>query len=208
MPQLLPDDTLWQMDSHSFEMRVDNQTLAHWVSGGACCEAVDFQPRLATVLDILCSLVRHEGWHLRWQWSDWVVWQPREKNILADMLANLCLDRQQSLAVRCCPPPAHANFITVSDGASRASSQKSSASWAVLSIAGGQCDLVAAGAVCIDHFASSLDAELVGLELALGALLKISRGYADVVPHIAQLTLDESEFQEVNHHLWSISSYT
>ena len=84
----------------------------------------------------------------------------------------------------------------------------SSASWAVLSIAGGQCDLVAAGAVCIDHFASSLDAELVGLELALGALLKISRGYADVVPHIAQLTLDESEFQEVNHHLWSISSYT
>ena len=54
------------------------------------------------------------------------------------------------------------------------------------------------GAVCIDHYSSSLDAELLGLELALGALLEISRGYADVVPHSAQTTLREYEYQEAS----------
>ena len=123
------------------------------------------------------------------------------------MLANLCLDGQQSLAVRCRQPPADANFETVSDGAARASSQKSSASWAVLSATAGHYELVAAGAVCIENYASSLDAELVGLELALSAVLKISRGYADVVPHRAHKALDESEFKGVHHHFLGISEY-
>ena len=64
--------------------------------------------------------------------------------------------------------------------------------------------LVAAGAVMFSSFASSMDAELAALELAAGALLKLSRGYGDVVPHDTDLTLSEPEFFETYHHLWSI----
>ena len=56
-----------------------------------------------------------------------------------------------------------------------------------------------------DSYVSSLEAELVGMELAIGALLKVSRGYADIVPHSTQHTLNEFEFQAVYHHLWSVS---
>ena len=34
----------------------------------------------------------------------------------------------------------------------------------------------------IDTYLSSIDAEVAGLELALGALLKLSRGHEDLVP--------------------------
>ena len=97
-----------------------------------------------------------------------------------------------------CPTslPVDANIVAVSDGASRASVKRSSAAWALLAfLPGGHINLIAAGAVLFDNFASSMDAELAGLELAIGALLKFSRGYGDVVPHNAQTTLNESEFQ-------------
>ena len=64
---------------------------------------------------------------------------------------------------------------------------------------------MAAGAVMFDKYVSSLEAELAGLELAIGALLKISRGYADVVPHHADTDLNAIEFLESHHHLWSFS---
>ena len=68
-----------------------------------------------------------------------------------------------------------------------------------------QLHLVAAGAVMFDKYVSSLEAELAGLELAIGALLKISRGYADVVPHYADTDLNAIKFLESHHHLWSFS---
>ncbi len=135
-----------------------------------------------------------------------MIWYPRERNVFADMLANLCLDRRQSFAVRC-QTPLHAdvNYVTVSDGASRASTQSSSASWGLFAVTADHFHLVAAGAAMCNGFVSSMDAELVALELATGALLKLSRGYRDVVPHATDTTLSESEFLESYHHVWNIS---
>jgi len=64
--------------------------------------------------------------------------------------------------------------------------------------------LFAAGAVMFSSFASSVDSELAPLELATGALLKLSRGYGDVVPHDTDLTWREPDFLQTYHHLWSI----
>jgi len=44
-------------------------------------------------------------------------------------------------------------------------------------------------------------AEFTALELALAALLKLSRGYVDVVPHPVDTNLDLSEFQCEFGHL-------
>ena len=152
-------------------------------------------------------MVECGGWALRQPWSDWVVWIPRERNVLADTLANICLDRQQSFAIRAMSAiPSSGNFVTVSDGAARSSTQSSSAAWALLAFDHGKASLVAAGAVLFERYASSLDAELMGLELALGSLLKLSRGYSDLVPHSTQTILDASEFHEAHHHLWTIVS--
>ena len=102
------------------------------------------------------------------------------------------------------PRNADFNYITVSDWAARSSAQSSSAAWALFAVSAHQMHLVAAGAVMFSSFASSMDAELAALELAAGALLKLSRGYGDVVPHDTDLILSEPEFLEAYHHLWSI----
>ena len=47
---------------------------------------------------------------------------------------------------------------------------------------------------------SSLDAELTGLELAAGALIRYSRGYVDLVPHGVDAVLDASELLNSNGH--------
>jgi len=206
VPQWIPADLLWQVDRRCFECRVDNQLLCHWLCGKAVCDTGQYRARVATCVDILQGMVRHEGWRLRWQWSDWVLWQPRERNVLADLLANLALDMRQSIAVRC-QSPQHltANYVTVSDGASRSSTRLSSAAWALLAVEAEKIHLIAAGAVMFDNYVSSLDAEMVGLELAIGAILKFSRGYDDVVPHDTQTNLNASEFQQSYNHLWSVS---
>ena len=95
--------------------------------------------------------------------------------------------------------------FTVSDGASQASMKRSSAAWALLAFSPNQINLIAGGAVMFDTYVSSMEAELAGLELAAGALLKLSRGYRDVVPHSIQTTLDISEFELSYRHLWSVS---
>ena len=56
-------------------------------------------------------------------------------------------------------------------------------------------------------YVSSLEAVLAGLELAIGALLKFSRKYRDMVPHSTQHTLNESELESLYHHSWSFSLY-
>ena len=52
--------------------------------------------------------------------------------------------------------------------------------------------------------ASSLDAEMVGLELAIGALLRISRGYVDVESHQVHAMLPKSTFLEKFGHLLAL----
>lgn len=76
---------------------------------------------------------------------------------------------------------------------------------ALLALHPTQLVIIAAGAVLLERYGSSMVAELAGLELAIGALLKLSRGYEDVVPHDIHTNLDLSEFQLSYHHLWSIS---
>jgi len=86
---------------------------------------------------------------------------------LTSALANLCLDRRQSFAIRCqTAPNADVNYSTVSDGASRGSAQSSSAAWALFAVSAHQMHLVVAGAVMFSSFASSTDAALAALELA------------------------------------------
>ena len=105
-------------------------------------------------------------------WSDMVIWYPCERNAFADALAHLCFDRWQAFAVRC-QEPLHAdvNYFTASDVASIASTRSALGLFAV---SAHHFHLVAAGAVMFSGFASSMDAELVALELATGALLKLS----------------------------------
>ena len=89
----------------------------------------------------------------------------------------------------------------VSDGAAPSSTRASSASWAVLAFQPQEISLVAAGALLFDDFANSLDAEMLGFELALAALLNLSRGRVDLVPHKVDVSFELAEFLTINGHL-------
>ena len=88
-----------------------------------------------------------------------------------------------------------------SDGAARASTRVSSASWAVLAFQAHEISLVAAGALLFDEFVGSLVAETMGFELALAALLNLSRGELDLVPHRVEVSHNLTEFLMINGHL-------
>ena len=62
---------------------------------------------------------------------------------------------------------------------------ESAAAWAILACQGSTISLVAAGALRFPNYVDSIVAEFTGAELALGALLRLSRGYPDIVPHAA-----------------------
>ena len=96
------------------------------------------------------------------------------------------------------------NFVLVSDGAARGSSGRASAAWVLLACLGKRFSVVAAGAVLLQAHASSMEAEFAGFELALGSLMRLSRGYANVVPHDVQTTLDLSEYMEDKRRLLEI----
>ena len=53
---------------------------------------------------------------------------------------------------------------------------------------------------------TSLDAELTGLQLAVGALLKYSRGYTNLVPPGTSLIMHASELLESNGHWVAVLS--
>ena len=74
------------------------------------------------------------------------------------------------------------------------------ASWAILAFRNQAISFVAGGAIKLPTDVSSLDAELTGLELAVGALLKYSRGYTNLVPHGSAEILDASELLKSNRH--------
>ena len=79
---------------------MDNALVASWLNGAASTKIASYVDRVATAVDMLQSLVRFAGWSLRWPHSDWVSWIPRERNVIADALANMCLDKGHNLAVR------------------------------------------------------------------------------------------------------------
>ena len=78
------------------------------------------------------------------------------------------------------------------------------AAWVLLAWLGKRFSVVAAGAVLLQAHASSMEAEFAGFELALGSLMRLSRGYANVVPHDVQTTLDLSEYMEDKRRLLQI----
>ena len=86
----------------------------------------------------------------------------------------------------------------VSDGARRGSDCSCAASWAILAFTDDSISLVAGGAIKFPADVSSLNAELTGLELAIGALLKYNRGYLNLAPHSADIILDASELLKSN----------
>ena len=49
--------------------------------------------------------------------------------------------------------------------------------------------VVCAGAMQLPEYATSLQAELTGMELALAALLRAAAGHKDLVPHQVEVTL-------------------
>ena len=205
VPQWHTNDLQWRQGFLSFEFRVDNALVASWLTGSASTKIESYSDRVATAVDMLQSLIRHAGWSLRWPHSEWVTWVPRERNVIADALANMCLDKGHNIAVRGeLPEVGTANLVMVSDGARRGGQGSCAASWAILSFRSQGISFVAGGAIKFPTDVSSLDAELTGLELAVGALLKYSRGYNDLVPHGAAEILDASELLKSNCHWLAI----
>ena len=189
----------------SFECRVDNQLLASWIAGAAKCGCTVFKDRVENCIEILRGLVQHQNWQLRDVVSNMVLWIPRERNVFADALANEALDHKFSFSTEGPRPcPNDANFVTVSDGACRGGGQSSSAAWAIFAVRGEKLDLVAAGAV-LHGFTNSMDAELSALELAMAALVKLTRGCESIVPHATDVIYEKSEFEKTFKHLWDIS---
>ena len=58
--------------------------------------------------------------------------------------------------------------------------------------------VVSVGAAMLAEYTDSATAEFSGVELALGALLKLSRGYADIAPHDAQIIIQAKEIGEAS----------
>ena len=99
LPQWEPEDFTWQRPGRSFEIRVDNRLVASWVVGSANCHSDLFRKRVDTAINTLYGCLVVNGWALRHECSDWARWVPRERNVIADELANLALDYGQNLAL-------------------------------------------------------------------------------------------------------------
>ena len=139
------------------------------------------------------NLVRCHGCTLRCSHGSWIQWIPRERNLLADSLANLALDRNSSFAVKC-PALLHRNnCIMMSDGAVRGSGQ-ASAAWAILETRGAKSfSLVAAGAKLLTGSVSSLEAEAQALHLAVQAYTRFVCGYVIICPHMYDSLIQQEE---------------
>ena len=98
------------------------------------------------------------------------------------------------------PQPANTNLVLVSDGACRGSTQTSAASWAILAFTKNGIHLAAGGAIILLSGGSSLDAELTGFELALGALLNYHQGQHELAPHSADKSFTASELLSGNEN--------
>ena len=195
VPTWTDDDFNWEKLGESFECRVDNAALAQWTSGTATFDTEAGQWRSTQVFEHLRALVRTQSWNFRYRVSSWVVWVPRERNRLADHLANLALDRKTSYTVgglSSVDSKSH-NFVTLSDEAARGSSATAAAAWAIIAMRGLDVSIVAAGALLLQEGTSSLMAESRALELALMALLRLSRDHVAICPHSYSVVIPISE---------------
>lgn len=192
LPLFLDADYEWEKVSRSFEFRVDCKILADWLSGVAGFAYHDIGKQLTPIYSNLHSLLRNKSMFLRWSWASWVSWVPRERNVLADHIANLALDRRASLMV----PGSRifsaddCNFIIMSDGAVRKRSGAASASWAILAMSGIEVSFVGGGAQILSHGTQSLEAELKGLQLALHAFQRLVDDRAIICPHQYDITFE------------------
>ena len=138
------------------------------------------------MLKLLLHIVCGQGWSLRHAWADWAHWIPRERNVLADALANAALDQDSNLGIQ--PEGQNGNFnpcnfVMVSDGAARASSGTTSAAWAILAFTPSTIHLVAGGALLLKGGTTALQAEATALELALAGFLVLRQGSTNLIPH-------------------------
>ena len=193
IPQWDVADLEWDRQEKSFEFRVDNQLLASWMVGTATCMVQEYQPKLAYLMRTLLHIVTCQGWCLRHTRADWVRWIPREKNVLADALANAALYKGMNIGVEG-DKQNGGNFIMVSDGAARSSTGKASAAWAILAFNSCDIQLISGGAILLLGKATALQAEMTGLELAAAAFLLIPQGRTNTFPHEVSLYIKQSEF--------------
>ena len=181
VPIWIEDDFVWENHGRSCEFRVDNSTLASWLSGTSTFDPLNDEYNLSCIFTNLQFLVQDQHWNFRWKWLSWVTWIPRERNALPDHLCNLALDLQMSFHL---PVIAHDidayNFVVLSDGAARGSSGDAASAWVIVAMRDQQLSLVSGGAELLPHGTSSLHAEARALDLAVHALLRITKG---LLPH-------------------------
>jgi hypothetical protein len=125
-----------------------------------------------------------------------VTWIPRSDNDWADALANLTMNLKKSVgwihdevAVK-----GDMNLVMFSDGGYRPASGDSAAAWVMCcaSVDGGVLPLAAGGLYLAG--ASSMQAELQALELAVGALFQVAVGGDAVIPHDVDAMLEKLPF--------------
>ena len=136
----------------------------------------------------------------RRSFSSWVRWIPRERNRIADRLANIALDRGADCAYMGHIGTNAQNCIIMSDGAYRASSRQAAAAWTILQISESDAALVLAGAQVLHECTNSMQAETCALDTAIRAMLNLSAGAVPVVPHGYSATLQQSDILSNLHH--------
>ena len=127
----------------------------------------------------------------------------RERNALADALANRAMDHGLSLAwqgnleaIR----QEGGNVVLTADGGYRSAGPKAAAGWAFFLVKSGVARLLACGALLMDEsHCDSFLAELQGLEIAAGALSRFANlgVCGDIVPHWADVWMDSFEMRQL-----------
>ena len=142
-------------------------------------------------MHLLVELVTVERWQLRWSYSDWVIWQSRERNFFADGLANFAMDRFGNFFyANEWWDPDNSNYVVVSDDAHPKSSGASACGWAVLVFLGPRVVIFAAGRLTLLRGADSFSAELVGLHMGVQTFTNSSHAYERIAPHTYESALD------------------
>jgi len=86
------------------------------------------------------------------------------------------------------------NVVMVSNGAARMSTeQAAAAAWAMFSVTS-HITVVAAGGRLLQPDCDSMSAETTALEIAIAAVLKLSRGYEDLVPHHVDTFIEAEQY--------------
>ena len=144
---------------------------------GRAAIAAPASTHIRDMLENLHKLYQGHGWHLRFSTNSWVQWAPRERNQIADRLANYALDKGMAY-VYTLPQPSvglhNANYLVMSDGAFRASSGDASGAWAIFRMLDDGALLVAAGASPLRNCPDSMMAEIEALRMGIDSYIKLA----------------------------------